>query len=507
MGRYFDMLSGGLPGDRLTRRNRYAPAMMIARPNLNNGTTLGGLGHVAQQLLSGYLLGESVRDSKRRETDQTARALESQNTMAQALKAASGWTAPDAVEKLDASGKTVGTIPAGTQMQPGSMGAMTQALMGNPDTAPMGMEIQFDQMQDAANRRQSLADKLRDRELDQKTWEARNRVETVQNPYGRGGVGQRNAATGQIVSYQGPEKPQTPFQGNGMEAQYLNTLLGADPRSPEYRAAYSQMAQPKVTIDPKTGAMTTVSPDMSAFRPPLFEGQQPPMMADAPETGGIAGQFPQGGNPSGVKPMTAENVQEGPQMGMGQRTNLPGATVTRTPAPMPMDQKAIDDATYSMRLVDDLINHPGMADVVGIPDTGKTALGVPVPSPSGMAAKLGMPIPATDAAGFQARLEQLGGRQFLQAFESLKGGGQITEVEGNKATNAMSRLQQTGQSEAEYRQAAEELKSILRTAAQRAGWNPDQQQDQRPAATLPPRAQGLTREQIEAEARRRGILP
>jgi hypothetical protein len=79
-------------------------------------------------------------------------------------------------------------------------------------------------------------------------------------------------------------------------------------------------------------------------------------------------------------------------------------------------------------------------------------------------------IPGTDQRRFGARTKQLGGQAFLQAFESLKGAGQITEVEGQKATEAMGRLD-TGQSGADYRQALIELKDILSVAAKRpVGW-------------------------------------
>ncbi len=43
---------------------------------------------------------------------------------------------------------------------------------------------------------------------------------------------------------------------------------------------------------------------------------------------------------------------------------------------------------------------------------------------------------------FNAMLDQVQGGAFLQAFESLKGGGQITQIEGEKATQAIVRAQQ-----------------------------------------------------------------
>ena len=58
-------------------------------------------------------------------------------------------------------------------------------------------------------------------------------------------------------------------------------------------------------------------------------------------------------------------------------------------------------------------------------------------------------IAGTDAADFKAKREQLAGQTFLQAYQSLKGGGQITEIEGAKAQNALARLQ-TAQSDGEF---------------------------------------------------------
>ena len=106
--------------------------------------------------------------------------------------------------------------------------------------------------------------------------------------------------------------------------------------------------------------------------------------------------------------------------------------------------------------VDELKNHPGMSDVVGAPSV----------------LSLGGRVPGTKGADFRARLEQVQGGSFLQAFNTLKGGGQITEVEGKKATDAIARMQ-TSQSEDAFRQAADEFQQVmtgvLERARQRAG--------------------------------------
>lgn len=68
---------------------------------------------------------------------------------------------------------------------------------------------------------------------------------------------------------------------------------------------------------------------------------------------------------------------------------------------------------------------------------------------------------------FDNIVAQLQGQSFLQAFESLKGGGQITEIEGKQATDAIARLQQTG-SEEGFLAALNDLEAVVRTGLQRA---------------------------------------
>ena len=65
-----------------------------------------------------------------------------------------------------------------------------------------------------------------------------------------------------------PKAAGGPFAGTGMQAQAANMLLTGDPSSPEYRAAYNIMAQPRTSFDVASGQMFTVTPDMSAYRPP-----------------------------------------------------------------------------------------------------------------------------------------------------------------------------------------------------------------------------------------------
>ena len=66
----------------------------------------------------------------------------------------------------------------------------------------------------------------------------------------------------------------------------------------------------------------------------------------------------------------------------------------------------------------------------------------------------------TDTARVKARIDQIKGGAFLQAFESLKGGGQITGLEGQKAEAAQSRLN-TAQSEEDFRDALNEFRFYI----------------------------------------------
>lgn len=79
-------------------------------------------------------------------------------------------------------------------------------------------------------------------------------------------------------------------------------------------------------------------------------------------------------------------------------------------------------------------------------------------------------IPGTSQKRVGTKIKQLDGQAFLRAFESLKGAGQITEIEGLKATQAIGRLD-SSQSAKDYREALTELKDTLEAGLGRPpGW-------------------------------------
>jgi hypothetical protein len=132
--------------------------------------------------------------------------------------------------------------------------------------------------------------------------------------------------------------------------------------------------------------------------------------------------------------------------------------------------KVLDTAEMTLKEVDDLIGkrdekgkllkgqkpHPGFGPAVGM--GGVATLGIP---------GIAQIIPGTDASDFKVRFDQIKGGAFLQAFETLKGGGSITNVEGDKGTAALNRMS-LAQSEPEFIQAAREFQDVVRKGVERA---------------------------------------
>lgn len=115
-------------------------------------------------------------------------------------------------------------------------------------------------------------------------------------------------------------------------------------------------------------------------------------------------------------------------------------------ANLPTDLATADQAVAEL---DALIEHPGLSSIAGSFDQYRPAFT--------MGAK------GKDAL---ARFNQARGRAFLQAFGMLKGGGQITEIEGVKAEQAMARMDRA-QSEPEFKQALEDFRDAVKTGAQK----------------------------------------
>lgn len=113
--------------------------------------------------------------------------------------------------------------------------------------------------------------------------------------------------------------------------------------------------------------------------------------------------------------------------------------------------KVEQSANMMLKSIRDLKNDPALKGVVGL--NGKFSPAVYVPgSPEQRAL---------------TRIKQINGQVFLQAYQTLRGGGQITEVEGEKATEAMARLGRA-QSYQDYLDALNDLETVINNAVSTA---------------------------------------
>lgn len=102
------------------------------------------------------------------------------------------------------------------------------------------------------------------------------------------------------------------------------------------------------------------------------------------------------------------------------------------------------DAEATIGVINQIRAHPGL----------KHAVGLGWLNPLKFA-------PGTEAHNFMVLADQAQGKVFAQAYETLKGGGQITEIESQKAEQAIARME-TSQSVPEYMAALEDFEDAVR---------------------------------------------
>ena len=120
------------------------------------------------------------------------------------------------------------------------------------------------------------------------------------------------------------------------------------------------------------------------------------------------------------------------------------------------EQKSIGQASSMLSTIDNILSDEGLGDVVGIGGIWSNSL-----------RGVGLGSLAPSAARALSKIEQIKGQTFLQAYEGLRGGGQITEVEGKKAEAALARLN-TDQSPKDFKEALGELRIIVENGMKRA---------------------------------------
>lgn len=118
--------------------------------------------------------------------------------------------------------------------------------------------------------------------------------------------------------------------------------------------------------------------------------------------------------------------------------------------------KVSDQAELMLKTIDDILE-----DEAGLEASTGGFLGL-----QGRAASItgGM---TAEQRRFQPKIDQLKGQTFLNAYERLKGGGVITEIEGQKAESALARLSQA-QDPADFRKALQDLKEVVMVGLERS---------------------------------------
>ena len=240
-------------------------------------------------------------------------------------------------------------------------------------------------------------------------------------------------------------------QGTERPTQYVNGVGLIDTQTGEVIQAYADAAggggteyglTPQWGVDAEgNSVMLQVGKDGRAVQTAMPEGITPgkdPIRLDA------------GTHFVLLDPVTRQPIAEIPknneeaaaQTARGSATGKSEAErIAQAPGTMAQAQESI-------ALIDSVLNSPDLAGVTGMIQ-GR------------------LPARNQGQQDLMVRIDQLQGRAFLEAFNSLKGGGQITEREGQAAQAAIARLQRT-QSDGAYREALQELRAISERAYRRA---------------------------------------
>jgi hypothetical protein len=210
--------------------------------------------------------------------------------------------------------------------------------------------------------------------------------------------------------------------------------------APQAQVQPAPQAQPAPMATPQAQSTPMATPQAQPAAGPVAPGAMPP--AAPPQVQPPPQPAPAAvARPTGTQLAAAEEAAKTEARATAEdiakiKTNLP---------------KVTSQADSAIRTVDDILSHAGFSEVVGFPDilTG-------IVSP-----------PGTNARGAKAKFRQLEGQIFTQAFESIKGGGAITEKEGEKATVALAALMDPGIKQVEWERNAEIFKNSIKKMVNR----------------------------------------
>ena len=227
-----------------------------------------------------------------------------------------------------------------------------------------------------------------------------------------------------------PEQAGSNVPAGVQELQWRAEQAGLVPGTPEYQS---------FIINGGGDPATYRALEMQAINAGLVKGT--PEFQEFMATRG-AGQAAYAGQ-SGTN---AANIDSGgAAAGAIAAGKIEGENEANSAATIDADLAQADEA---MALIDSVVNDPALASITGMVQGN-------------------LPPLTQGGVDLNVKIQQLQGKAFLEAFESLKGGGAISEREGTAATAAMARLDRA-QSTEEYQAALLELKDILAKGVERA---------------------------------------
>ncbi len=294
-----------------------------------------------------------------------------------------------------------------------------------------------------------------------------NGVTTMQMPDGRGGI--------QTVIPPGALEAYRQFQGVGADLKPIK-IYNPETGREEYTSEGNVVRGARGTAAGAGGASSATNGGRPSDIPPPYNGGSPQsaaaeqiaVMQDElrklpqghPARAGITREIArlQGFGPRGEQAPQSGNYAAGPSAAESIANEAARVkAVKQTEADItPTAQKigSVDTARDALSVIDQALNHPGL----------KTATGL-----SGSLDPRNY-IAGTDATNFRVLVDQIKGGVFLDAYKDLRGAGQITEVEGQKAEAAKARINRA-QSPDEFVKGLQEYRAIVDRGYERARRN------------------------------------
>ncbi len=162
------------------------------------------------------------------------------------------------------------------------------------------------------------------------------------------------------------------------------------------------------------------------------------------------------GDFKGAERLEKQLENDASYMAMKAQTHELGKAAGAAQADLPRQS---DNFQRLITQVDDVLKHPNLSMATG------TLMGHPW-----------YPTFAGETKDVEAKIKQTGGSAFLQAYNSLRGGGAISDVEGGKATYSLQRLAETRVGTERYKEALTDFKlevyNLYNVARAKAGQPP-----------------------------------